>query len=277
MELNSILSSIKNSASISSSPIPAGSSSSLTKKPSPTRAPHNGSGSGTSSKSIPELDSIISGMKATLLSGSSVASEEEVVGESVSTPMPDPAGAGSEEDDPILAAQPVKASQPSLSNASEEASSAPAESVAKPELKALADIVIDLDSIQPSREPSRTVLDDKEGLQITLNFAADHPRPDVTVIVISTINQGRTSIPSFQFDASVRKPCKLRLLPPSATSLPGTKPFRPPADGITQVLLLANPTGEPVDVTCILTYLVGDDPDPIKESIVMQAVPSVGE
>ncbi|XP_035903412.1 ADP-ribosylation factor-binding protein GGA1 isoform X2 [Anopheles stephensi] len=277
MELNSILSSIKNSASSVASPL-ASAGSSVAKTASPTRvASHNGSssGAGTSSKSIPELDSIISGMKATLLSGPSVASEE-VVGESVSTPKPEPIGAGSEEDEPMLAAHPATASQPSRPNA-EEVPPAPVESVAKPELKALADIVIDLDSIQPSREPSRTVLDDKEGLQITLNFAADHPRPDVTVIVISTINQGRTTIPSFQFDASVRKPCKLRLLPPSATSLPGTKPFRPPADGITQVLLLANPTGEPVDLTCILTYRVGDDPDPIKESIVMQAVPSVRE
>ncbi|XP_053658065.1 ADP-ribosylation factor-binding protein GGA1 [Anopheles marshallii] len=283
MELNSILSSIRNNASASS---PAGSigtkpivpsMGSAAKKTSPTTAAaaaQNGSssGAGSSSKSIPELDSIISGMKATLLSGPAVASDE--VQQSVSTPKPEPSEAGSEEDDPILAAPVTK----SLQTPSNSEQSVPVEVlVAKPELKALADIVIDLDCIQPSREPSRTVLDDKEGLQITLNFAADHPRPDVTVIVISTINQGRTSIPSFQFDASVRKPCKLRLLSPSATSLPGTKPFRPPADGITQVLLLANPTGEPVDLTCILTYLVGDDPDPIKESIVMQAVPSVRE
>uniref|UniRef100_A0A182RY19 GAT domain-containing protein n=1 Tax=Anopheles funestus TaxID=62324 RepID=A0A182RY19_ANOFN len=271
MELNSILSNIKKNASASSPSDQIGGkpvlpvSSSATKKHSPTAATQNGS------KSIPELDSIISGMKATLLSGPAVTAEEV---QSIPTPKPEPTGAGSEEDDPILAT-PVSTSQQQPPVNSEE--SMPAEVVTKPELKALADIVIDLDCIQPSREPSRTVLDDKEGLQITLNFAADHPRPDVTVIVISTINQGRTSIPSFQFDASVRKPCKLRLLPPSATSLPGTKPFRPPADGITQVLLLANPTGDPVDVTCILTYLVGDDPDPIKESIVMQSVPSVRE
>uniref|UniRef100_A0A182LT63 VHS domain-containing protein n=1 Tax=Anopheles culicifacies TaxID=139723 RepID=A0A182LT63_9DIPT len=276
MELNSILSNIRNSASASSplgpiggKPVPP-SMGSATKKTSPTTAAtRNGSssgGAGSSSKSIPELDSIISGMKATLLSGQTVASDEV---QPVAASNPEPAEAGSEEDDPILAAPVAKSLEPEQN--------VPVEVVAKPELKALADIVIDLDSIQPSREPSRTVLDDKEGLQITLNFAADHPRPDVTVIVISTINQGRTSIPSFQFDASVRKPCKLRLLAPSATSLPGTKPFRPPADGITQVLLLANPTGEPVDLTCILTYLVGDDPDPIKESIVMQAVPSVRE
>ncbi|XP_035788633.1 ADP-ribosylation factor-binding protein GGA1-like [Anopheles albimanus] len=228
-------------------------------------------------KTIPELDSIITGMKATLLSPPSLGSsstgvkldhESRTVEVNEQPQQQHPVSSLAEEDDPILVApaQPV-AIPPGINE--------PQQQPAKPELKALADIVIDLDAITPSKEPSRTVLDDKEGLQITLNFAADHPRPDVTVIVISTINQGRTGIPSFQFDASVRKPCKLRLLPPSGTSLPGTKPFRPPADGITQVLLLANPSGEPVDLTCILTYLVGDDPDPIKESIVMQAVPSV--
>nr|XP_040236486.2 ADP-ribosylation factor-binding protein GGA1 isoform X1 [Anopheles coluzzii] len=276
LELNSILSSIKTRANASPSPVLGATAG----RPAPSKAPsQNGSVAGASSKSIPELDSIISGMKATLLSGA-VPPEEPPTTTTTTTAVaatnPEPTGsAGSEEDDPILAAPattssalPTKVEQPAPTATETVPSS-------KPELKALADIVIDLDCIQPSREPSRTVLDDKEGLQITLNFAADHPRPDVTVIVISTINQGRTSIPSFQFDASVRKPCKLRLLPPSACSLPGTKPFRPPADGITQVLLLANPTGEPVDLTCILTYLVGDDPDPIKESIVMQAVPSV--
>uniref|UniRef100_A0A182P025 VHS domain-containing protein n=1 Tax=Anopheles epiroticus TaxID=199890 RepID=A0A182P025_9DIPT len=274
-ELNSILSSIRNSASAASPAMAPTVAKAAPSKPAQNGA--SGSGvAGTSSKSIPELDSIISGMKATLLSGPQAAgtAEDPETVASLSKPVPNQS-AGSEEDDEILAPPVTKSPQPAI-NVEEPPTPTPTETPAsKPEFKALADIVIDLDSIQPSREPSRTVLDDKEGLQITLNFAADHPRPDVTVIVISTINQGRTAIPSFQFDASVRKPCKLRLLPPSATSLPGTKPFRPPADGITQVLLLANPTGEPVDLTCILTYLVGDDPDPIKESIVMQAVPSV--
>uniref|UniRef100_A0A182Q9J4 GAT domain-containing protein n=1 Tax=Anopheles farauti TaxID=69004 RepID=A0A182Q9J4_9DIPT len=266
LELNSILSSIKNAASAAPSAVAV-----RPQKASPTSTQNaNGSGAGTASKSIPELDSIISGMKATLLSGQTAPGAAPTE-EPATDPVPK-----SEEDDPILAAPvaPVAQSQPQKESTPAEQ---PLQVGSKPELKALADIVVDLDGIQPSREPSRTVLDDKEGLQITLNFAADHPRPDVTVIVISTINQGRTSIPSFQFDASVRKPCRLRLLPPSGTCLPGTKPFRPPADGITQVLLLANPTGEPVDLTCILTYLVGDDPDPIKESVVMRAVPFVRE
>ncbi|KFB52350.1 AGAP011568-PA-like protein [Anopheles sinensis] len=281
MEIHSLLSSIGNARTAAK--IHEGSFMPVkvddVKKPPPATLRNgstNSAASGTSQKTIPELDTIISGMKATLLSGPTVTTEETA---SVSTDRLEPtsSGIGSEEDDPILAAPSVKV-QPvdeKESNVPTAMKAGESSGGVKQEFKALADIVIDLDSILPSREPSRTVLDDKDGLQITLNFAADHPRPDVTVIVISTINQGRTEIPSFQFDASVRKPCKLRLLPPSATSLPGTKPFRPPADGITQVLLLANPSGEPVDLTCILTYLVGDDPDPIKESIVMQAVPSV--
>lgn len=226
-------------------------------------------------KTIPDLDFLVSGIKSTLLSQNSSSNiSEEAAQPADLIPCDD--------DDKVLSTPVVEVPDPFP-----EVSEAPASTVAeasktaKPaatvELKPLAEIVIDLDNIAPSREPSRTVWDDREGLQITLNFASDHPRPDVTVIVISTINQGRVEIPSFHFDASVRKPCKLRLLPASGTSLPGTKPFRPPADGITQVLLLANPGGNPVDLTCILTYCVGDDPDPIKESIVMKDVPFVRE
>lgn len=221
-------------------------------------------------KTLPDLDFLVSGMKSTLLSQSSVKSSSEEVLQPNEIPS-------SDDDDKVL--NPVTP----IVEVPVPIPTAPAEPVpldapkSKPEFKSLAEIVIDLDNIQPSREPSRTVLNEKDGLQITLNFASDHPRPDVTVIVISTINQGREEIPSFHFDASVRKPCKLRLLPASSTSLPGTKPFRPPADGITQVLLLANPSAQPVDLTCILTYCVGDDPDPIKDSIVMKDVPFVRE
>ncbi|XP_052872800.1 ADP-ribosylation factor-binding protein GGA1 [Anopheles cruzii] len=278
MEINTLLSSISAGTMASGKIVPGKPVPSETAAKGAVPGAHNssnsvknggsgGSGASLGPKSIPELDSIITGMKATLLSTPAATATvvKNAQEETESTSEPNVTGsATTEEDDPILAPPNPLTSVPATPDGG------------KPlEIKALADIVIDLDSIQPSKEPSRTVLDDKEGLQITLNFGADHPRPDVTVIVISTINQGRIAIPSFQFDASVRKPCKLRLLPPSATSLPGTKPFRPPADGITQVLLLANPTAEPVDLTCILTYLVGDDPDPIKESIVMKAVPSL--
>jgi len=63
----------------------------------------------------------------------------------------------------------------------------------------------------------------------------------------------------------------VRLLPPTDSQMPPHKPFRP-ATPINQVMLLLNPTGKAVDVTCIVGYKLGDDPDPIKESIVAQGI-----
>lgn len=73
------------------------------------------------------------------------------------------------------------------------------------EIKSLKDINIDLDTIQPSKEPPRIVLDEPQGMKIMLLFAKDHPRPDVTVIVISTVNQGPDTITNYQLEASVSK------------------------------------------------------------------------
>lgn len=53
--------------------------------------------------------------------------------------------------------------------------------------------------------------------------------------------------------------------------MPVNKPFKPPTL-ITQVMLLLNPTKAAVDVTCIVGYKLGDDPDPIKESIVAKNI-----
>lgn len=63
----------------------------------------------------------------------------------------------------------------------------------------------------------------------------------------------------------------MRLLTPTDSQMPPHKPFRP-ATPINQVMLLLNPTGKAVDVTCIVGYKLGDDPDPIKESIVAKGI-----
>lgn len=147
------------------------------------------------------------------------------------------------------------------------------EEVPKKVIKHLSEINIELDSIQPGNERPRIVMDDIQGLRVTLNFALDRPSPNVSVIVISTINQSSSPISEYQFDASVPKPCKLRLLAPTGSNLPGVKPFRPPTDDIQQILLLSNPTQKPVDLTCIIGYQQGDDPDPIKESVVVKDIP----
>ncbi|XP_016988546.1 ADP-ribosylation factor-binding protein GGA2 [Drosophila rhopaloa] len=138
-----------------------------------------------------------------------------------------------------------------------------------PPAKPLSEIHVELDNIQATGE-QRIVLDDDD-MQLSLNFTSDRPGHRVSVIVISAQNKSRQPVLDFQFEASVKKPCKVRLLPPTDSQMPPHKPFRP-ATPINQVMLLLNPTGKAVDVTCIVGYKLGDDPDPIKESVVAQGI-----
>ncbi|KAI8034237.1 hypothetical protein M5D96_012996 [Drosophila gunungcola] len=124
-------------------------------------------------------------------------------------------------------------------------------------VKPLSEIHVELDNIQATGE-QRIVLDDDD-MQLSLNFTSERPGHRVSVIVISAQNKSR------------QPPCKVRLLPPTDSQMPPHKPFRP-ATPINQVMLLLNPTGKAVDVTCIVGYKLGDDPDPIKESIVAQGI-----
>lgn len=72
--------------------------------------------------------------------------------------------------------------------------------------KPLAEIVIDLNEIRPHDEYApRSIMDEKGGLKITLNFTKDRPRPDVAVLVITTTNHNKLPIKNFQFEASVQK------------------------------------------------------------------------
>ncbi|XP_068159886.1 ADP-ribosylation factor-binding protein GGA1 [Drosophila tropicalis] len=147
------------------------------------------------------------------------------------------------------------------------------ESIPKPmaqlPIKHLSEISIELDEITATGE-QRVVLDDDD-IQMSLNFTEDRPSHQVSVIVITVQNKSRQPVKDFQFEASVKKPCKVRLLPPTESAMPPHKPFRP-ATPINQVMLLLNPTGKSVDITCIVGYKLGDDPDPIKESIVAQGI-----
>lgn len=139
---------------------------------------------------------------------------------------------------------------------------------------ALKDINLDLNEIQPSdTEPPRTIVDEKNGLKILVNFTKDRPAKDVMVLVITVINQGPLAISNFQFDASVSKPCKLRILEASGKELQAIKPFKPPTETINQVLLLMNPTQQLANMMAILTYNMEDDEDPCKESIEVKDIP----
>lgn len=204
---------------------------------------------------LSEIDSIVTGMKSKLLSGA---------------------------DDVETATKPASDSDDDVHNLiSEEIPQAP-EKIAevkevKPEAEqkiALKDIKLDLNEIQPSEtEAPRTIMDEKKGLKILVNFTEDRPAKDVMVLVITVINQGPVAISNFQFDASVSKPCKLRILEASGKELPGVKPFKPPTETINQVLLLMNPTQHSVNMMAILTYNSEDDEDPCKESIEVKDIP----
>ncbi|XP_066998251.2 ADP-ribosylation factor-binding protein GGA1 [Anabrus simplex] len=121
------------------------------------------------------------------------------------------------------------------------------------EVKSLADVSVSLDSIKPGSIPPHPILDEKNGLSVVLHFARDAPRPDVSVIVVTTINRNTEPVSSFLFQAVVPKTCRLRLLPPSGSDLPAHNPFLPPS-AITQVMLIANPNKDPVSLKYMISY-----------------------
>ncbi|XP_017055372.1 ADP-ribosylation factor-binding protein GGA2 [Drosophila ficusphila] len=188
------------------------------------------------------------------------APEEEASGSAAVVANPTPAPVDSIDDVPLLSDAVEKPEEPTVA-------AAPVAVV--PQVKPLSEIHVELDNIQATGE-QRIVLDDDD-MQLSLNFTSERPGHRVSVIVIAAQNKSRQPVHDFQFEASVKKPCKVRLLPPTDSQMPPHKPFRP-ATPINQVMLLLNPTGKAVDVTCIVGYKLGDDPDPIKESIVAQGI-----
>lgn len=136
-------------------------------------------------KSFPDLDLLISGVKDSLLS----KTEIEVVKEAAVVE-----DESSNDDENMLVGE-IEVAAPTIVE----------KIVVKQEIKSLTDIEIDLNKIRPGTEPARTIMDDSDGLKVIFNFAKDIPSPDVSVIVISIINQGREPVSKFQFDASVTK------------------------------------------------------------------------
>jgi len=99
---------------------------------------------------------------------------------------------------------------------------------------------------------------DKNGLNVVLHFGTNNPRPDVRVMVVTTMSKSSMPISSIQFQAAVPKGMKVKLQPPSGTSLPAYNPILPPA-AVTQVMLLANPSQEKVKLKYKVAYTVNDE------------------
>lgn len=205
------------------------------------------------------LDSVITGLKNNLVGqlvdkptptvNASPVDAVDAVAESANT---------SSDDDEIIALSTVDEPEPLQKSAT----------------LALADLHIDLANIRPSQVPARIVLDDPLGLKVVLNFAADRPRDDVGCYVLTITNQARQPIRGLSVIASASKPCKVRQMPASGSDLAACKPFRPPTEDVTQVLLVANATGQPYDLMCIMSYHLGDDPDEMKELINVSGLPA---
>lgn len=128
----------------------------------------------------------------------------------------------------------------------------------EPEIKPLTDITIKLEDIKPGVNPPLTVLEERNGITVVLHFAQDSPRPDVSVVVITTMSKNAKPLSNYLFQAVVPKKCKCRLQAPSGTKLPAHNPFLPPS-AITQIMLIANPLKEPVSLKFMLSYVMDDE------------------
>ncbi|XP_050391534.1 ADP-ribosylation factor-binding protein GGA1 isoform X1 [Patella vulgata] len=124
------------------------------------------------------------------------------------------------------------------------------------EIQPLTDIFVPLESIKPGEHQPVTVLD-KNNLKILIHIGKDRPRPDVSVMVISTLSTSSSPIRNYVFQAAVPKVMKVKLQPPSANTLPAYNPILPPT-AITQIMLLANPKKEKVRLKFKLTYSSDD-------------------
>lgn len=71
------------------------------------------------------------------------------------------------------------------------------------------------------------------------------------------------------------QPCKLHLQKPSGHELPGIKPFRPPTEDITQILLISNAEKKQLKLVCIISYNLGNDPDMVKEFLEINDLPDL--
>ncbi|GBL98807.1 ADP-ribosylation factor-binding protein GGA1 [Araneus ventricosus] len=122
----------------------------------------------------------------------------------------------------------------------------------------LKDIFVPLETIQPGTLPPLN-LHEKNGLNVVIHFGKDSPRPDITVMVVSTMSKNSSPVKNVSFQAAVPKSMKIKLQPPSATDLPPHNPILPPA-AITQVMLLANPQKENVRFKYKVNYTInGED------------------
>ncbi|KAM9394101.1 LOW QUALITY PROTEIN: ADP-ribosylation factor-binding protein GGA1-like [Pholidichthys leucotaenia] len=122
----------------------------------------------------------------------------------------------------------------------------------------LDDVLVPLEFIKPSTLLPVTVFDG-HSLRVLFHFARNSPpsRPDVLVVIISMLSSAPVPVTNINFQITVPKSMAVKLQPPSGMELPAFNPILPPA-AITQILLLANPNKEKVQLQYSLTFTMGD-------------------
>ncbi|XP_068574889.1 ADP-ribosylation factor-binding protein GGA1-like [Cebidichthys violaceus] len=122
----------------------------------------------------------------------------------------------------------------------------------------LTDVFVPLESIKPSSLLPVTVFDG-HSLRVLFHFARDSPpsRPDVLVVIISMLSSAPVPVSNIDFQTTAPKSMAVKLQPPSGTELPAFNPILPPA-AVTQILLLANPDKEKVQLQYRLTFTMGE-------------------
>ncbi|XP_064478094.1 ADP-ribosylation factor-binding protein GGA1-like [Ornithodoros turicata] len=125
-----------------------------------------------------------------------------------------------------------------------------------PDSLVLADVFVPLESVQPGTQKPLT-LHDTNGVKVIIHFTKNVPRPDVFVMVVSTMSQNASPVKNVVFQAAVPKTMRIKMQPPSATELPPHNPILPTA-AITQVMLLANSTKEKVRMKYKISYVIDE-------------------
>uniref|UniRef100_A0A665W6K4 Golgi associated, gamma adaptin ear containing, ARF binding protein 1 n=1 Tax=Echeneis naucrates TaxID=173247 RepID=A0A665W6K4_ECHNA len=100
---------------------------------------------------------------------------------------------------------------------------------------------------------------DGHSLRVLFHFARDSPpsRPDVLVVIISMLSSAPVPVTNITFETTAPKSMAVKLQPPSGTELPAFNPILPPA-AVTQILLLANPNKEKVQLHYTLNFIMGE-------------------
>jgi len=132
------------------------------------------------------------------------------------------------------------------------------DSATKADLK-ISDIVVEMSKISPNKELAPITLQSAEsGVSIVLHFTTNTPKPGVAVIVVTITNHQQGDISEIEFRAVVPKGCKVKLMPPSSTTLPSFSPFSPPP-AVTQVMILGNPSLATFSLNYLLSYILEEE------------------